>query len=398
MGAKRKHDEDLRNDELLRDDLISEALEEAGLDVEGNTTDKARRLEVHYLALTKPVGWNTEKDGTWHLLCEIEKGGCGYSSTAHQTFCVFCGDGQEDQDSGVVPVKAEAGLVVHNKGGGEVVDAELIDEGEGLPKPDGEPRGTVADLDAAVAEVNAAMRALEDGERKVVGHEWDLGKKIFDIFRGSLYYARKKDTGAPLYSSWPQFCKAELRLSAASINRYMRIATNFTRELACDLGASKLVELLPAAQAQAADEDIAKRLGREPKVILAPLLARARVLPVADLRAEVRAAVPTRTAPVEGAKGTANATAAAAAKRLAAKKPEAERVTVQRQEGTVRLRFYLDEEAARAGDKKRAAKKFQDGIVAVEPAVNGVEVVHHLVMDGRAGGPVLVRKVVRLDG
>jgi hypothetical protein len=86
---------------------------------------------------------------------------------------------------------------------------------------------------------------------------------------------------------------------------------------------------------------------------------------------------------------------AAAAKRLAAKQPEPERLTVQRQEGAVKLKFYRDEEAARAGDKAKAAKKFADGIVAVEPAVNGVECVYTLVLDAKRG-PLLSRRIVRL--
>lgn len=394
--TKKKTDPDLRNDEQLDEATLDAALREAGLDVQGSPAERAARLEAHYLALSQPADWNPAPHnkggrGAWHLTCEIRAGGCGYTTTAEQPFCVFCGEGKEEVQSPPPP----AALAVRPPDA--AVEGELIEDGEGLPEPDGEPQGTVADLDAAVEIVCTRARALEEGERSLTGNVWDLGCAIFDIFKRSLFVARKKDGGAPLYPSWSAFCKAELRMSSAKADRYMKIAQNFTRELAQDLGPSKLVELLPAAQAQAADEAIALRLGREPRVILAPLLEKARVMPVPDLRAAVKATMPAAKAPPARSQDrTAKATAAAAAKKLAAKKPEAERVTVQRQEGSVKLRFFQSEKAARDNDAKKAAKKFAEGSVAVEPAVNGVECVYTLRVDAKHG-PVLHRKVVRVE-
>lgn len=381
-------DTNLRNDDLLREATLDEALKEAGLDVGGTLKEKADRLELHYLALPKPAGWSEKPygkggQGPWHLVCEIEKSGCGYTSTGKQIFCVFCGDGKDEAE------KPSTELAVRPKEA-DAIEGEFMDDagGEGLPSPSTEAAGSVEDLDVAVQEV----RALE---RDLVGSEWELGRAIFRIFKPSLFVARKKQGGAPLYDSWAQFCKAELNIGVAAANRYMRIAVNFTRELAQDLGAAKLVELLPAAEAQAADEAIAARLGREPKLLLPPLIDRARIVDARELRAEVNAVLPAKNRSLQGR--TANATQAAAAKKNAAKPAEKERVTVQRQEGTVKIRFFLNEKAARENDKSKAAKKFADGIVAVEPAVNGVEVVCTLRMDAQKGGPVLVRKIVRVS-
>lgn len=392
-SAKKIDETNLRNDDLLCEVTLDEALREAGLDVGGTAKERADRLELHYLALPKPAGWSEKPygkggQGPWLLVCEIGKSGCGYTSTGKQTFCVFCGDGKDEAE------KKSTELAVRPKDA-DAIEGEFMDDegGEGLPSPDAEPSGTAEDLDKAVEAIKARQRALEEGERSVTGNEWDLGVAIFDVFKKNLFVARKKDGGAPLYSSWQQFCKAELGMSSATANRYMRIATNFTRELAQDLGPSKLVELLPAAEAQAADQAIAARLGREPKLLLPPLIERARVLDVRDLRSEVKAAMPASKPPTGK---TGNATAAAAAKKNAAKPPEKERLTVQRQEGTAKIRFFLNEKAARENDKTKAAKKFADGIVAVEPAVNGVEVVCTLKMDAQKG-PVLVRKIVRVS-
>lgn len=388
--------EDLRDDESLDEVSLNEGLVAAGLDVGGTLSERAVRLEAHYLALPEPDGWDESPaaeggDGSWLLKCKIEDGGCGYTTTAKQPYCVFCGDGKEEaeekaeKDADADAEATSTALAIAAKD--NAIDGELIEDGEGLPVPAGDVLGSVADLDAAIDLVN-------ERKRLVTGNEWDLGVAIFEIFRRSLYVTRKKAGGSPLYASWSQFCVAELGFSSATANRYMRIATCFTRDLAQDLGPSKLVELLPIAEAQAADEQIAKRLGREPKLLLPPLLERARVLPVNELRAEVRAAMPSR--PQDKPGQTGRATAAAAAKKNAAKRPEKERVTVQRQEGTVKLRFYLSEKAARAADPKKAAKKLADGVVAVEPAVNGVEVVYTLKSDARYGA-VLSRRIVRVE-
>ena len=133
-------------------------------------------------------------------------------------------------------------------------------------------------------------------------------------------------------------------------------------------------------------------LGREPQIILAPLLERARVLPVVELRCEVKAAMPASSGPKDGKTG--KATAAAAAKKLAAKPAEKERVTIVRQEGTATLRFYVNERAARAADKTKVAKKFAEGMTAIEPAVNGVETIFVLKMSNV--GLVMSRKIVRV--
>lgn len=388
MGSKQRTSAvDLRNDEALDDEVLAGALGEADLDAGGTAKERADRLEAHYLALTPPVGWdpkpvNKGGNGSWHLTCEIEAGGCGYTSTARQDFCVFCGDGKPAPEP---EIAATSAAMVVAKPEESVVEAEFLEEENDLPAPDGDPSGTVEDLDRAVDAINAL-------ERNVTGSEWDLGHAIYSVFKRTLYVARKKDGGGPKYSSWAQFCAAELRMSSATANRYMRIAVNFPRELAQDLGPSKLVELLPAAEAQAAEQENAARFGREPKLLLPPLIDRARVLDVRELRVEVRAAVP-RPAP---ATGRAKGAQAAAEKRLAAKQPEPERITVQRQEGVVKLRWFADERAARANDTKKHLKKFAEGMVAIELAVNGVEVVYTLRMDGKRG-PILQRVVNRVE-
>lgn len=390
---------ELRNNDLLREDALMAALAEAGLSAEGTVAERATTLEAYYLGQKQPVGWDdrlvTEGGkGAWHLQCMIEAGGCGYHSIATRPHCDFCGDGQAEIGT-TAPVDTSAAMTVVSPSSDSAIDGELIEDEGGIPPP-GAPDGSVEELDAAVNAVNEARRALDAGERTVTGYEWDLGQTIFTIFRRTLYVQRKKDGGAPLYSSWPQFCKAELGISSGTANRLMRIAVNFSRELACDLGPSKLAELLPAAEAQAAEDQRAARLGSAPKLILPPLLDRARVVPVADLRVEVKAALPASTAGQRGKTGKATA-AAAAKKNGAVKKPEIERVTVQRQEGSIKLRFFQSEEAARAGDKAKVAKKWKEGIVAIEPAVNGVECVYQIRDDVKLG-LVLHRKVIRVDG
>lgn len=391
MSKKSAKEDDLRNDEILRDDLLAAALVELGLDAAGSTVERAERLEAHYLSLPQPVGWNPKPTseggrGAWGLKCKIGAGGCGYHSTADRPFCDFCGDGDGKDEAAEAPSTALAKTPAE-----DAIEGELVEDGEGLPAPDAEPGGTEQDLDAAVALVNERKRALEAGERGLTGNIWDLGGAVFHIFKGSLYLARKKAGGGPLYPSFGAFCKAEIGMSRTTAELYARIHLNFPRELAQEFGSARLALLLPAAQAQAAEDANAQRLQREPRQILPPLLERARVLSSRDLRTEVKAAA----VPTAPATGRARGAEAAAAKRLAAKQPEPERLTVQRQEGAVKLKFYRDEEAARAGDKAKAAKKFADGIVAVEPAVNGVECVYTLVLDAKRG-PLLSRRIVRL--
>lgn len=95
---------------------------------------------------------------------------------------------------------------------------------------------TVDDLDKAVARVHGLVSTYYETA-------WDLGGELANIFTRKLWLQRRV-SGAPKYSSWNDFVKAEVPMAVGYTYKLMRVATAFDRKAFVEYGVSKLLELL----------------------------------------------------------------------------------------------------------------------------------------------------------
>ena len=100
---------------------------------------------------------------------------------------------------------------------------------------------TERDLDKAIADI-------ETYKRDVFLNGWRLGKKLAEVHERLAWKQRLGEDEKPLYASFGDFCKAELKLTKQEAYKFIRISTEFSESDALRLGSAKMSLLLQAAK------------------------------------------------------------------------------------------------------------------------------------------------------
>lgn len=215
-------------------------------------------------------------------LCECTT--CGGDSDSKLDACPFCGDSESEEEveaeeeveeEPAKPAKASKTTKATKASPApkaEPVKAKKSKEQEPEPvkapskkqkKPSLEPKTKDASIVIATTEDGTEVidkSALsvcqldkyiqEINERKISASKdiWFIGKLITIIYQNKLWRLRLNEKLESAYSTWSQFCKAELGMSEAHALKHQQVYANFDSETVERLGFAKcLVELhLPA--------------------------------------------------------------------------------------------------------------------------------------------------------
>lgn len=118
---------------------------------------------------------------------------------------------------------------------GEPTEIEIEVHGEEILKNDDPQRiGTTKDLDVTVRNIRAATVSLAT-------NYYRIGRELTVLLTSKLYKKRlDPKTKKPLYSSFKEFCKAELGFTAKTVRNMIAIAGAFDQETILKHGAEKL--------------------------------------------------------------------------------------------------------------------------------------------------------------
>jgi hypothetical protein len=202
------------------------------------------RLAMHF----KEKGNGTDDDPKELMECDAEAGGCGGGSFRELAACPFCGMVNDD---------AGSGSGSDSKDDRPSTPSALAGTNPKAQEPEAARKtsaiASAKKLDEAVAEVQRLKGAY-------AGSNWDLGKKVLEIFTEGTWKLRLDDNGKARWKGFDSFCHAELGLLPNQAFDVMDLAKNFTREQMLTLGKAKLKLI-----AQAPEEDKQKLLEQAAK-------------------------------------------------------------------------------------------------------------------------------------
>ena len=151
---------------------------------------------------------------------------CGGEGDTDAACCPYCGDGFEPEPTALERVLRSPAAVLPAAPGSKAVVVVLSAE---------PTRKELAD----------AVERVRDCMRRCVGGLWDLGCALLAVYEPRLYLAR--------FSTWDEFCFAELGMAAPTALRLMACAKAFDRRTVEELGPSRLVMALRVPEERRAE-------------------------------------------------------------------------------------------------------------------------------------------------
>lgn len=215
--------------DMVDEEVLNAALKERGLELKQPLGARVASLAAWFSA-------NYDDDD----IINCDK--CGGDSSDDEPRCTFCGD-----ESEVVDPTAEriAATKARREKEERVAPPEPTKkkakkkgkEEKALAKAGPESKFTESDLNEAVKRIRTAA----------VENMYDMGLVVRDIHETQKWKLRLRD-GKPAYRSFNQFCAEELPFSKTHAHTLMKVTEAFTRDVAVEIGVTKLGLVLKAPE------------------------------------------------------------------------------------------------------------------------------------------------------
>lgn len=235
----------------------------------------------------------------------------------------------------------------------EIVKTEAADLAKPPPPPGSLISGglTINDLDAAVQRIHTYQRGTASQMHK-------LGLELRSICDRDMWRLRTTEQGRAVHKTFEAFCRDEVNLGAASVNRLMEIANQYTPQQIEEFGMTNLRSLLSApkeARGAIMDKLSSGELKTTRQVEAEVSKARQKAGTQVSERGDVRG----------GASRTKKATAKAAAKKAETKKDREKVVTIALPSASEQIKLYKqgnkDKRATRLADKPEGVLQCSNG-------------------------------------
>lgn len=291
----------------LSTDTMKVSLVREGLPVPktASATAMARALQKHFDASGKAL-----------VRCDDCLGVSPSDPVAYPA-CPFCGSAEPIEEvPGAVRDIVAAKLVGPVRVGeiavaplSEVVVDDAAPPAGGLVLHSGEV--LPAERGADEKKLDGALERARVYRQEMKGAGWDLGNVLREIEERKLYLARRDSKGAPVHSTFDDFCEREFDCSGRWARSMIDVAREFTREQAMGLGARKLTPLLRLGAAER-QEMVARAAEMTTREVEREVAAKTEGQPRRESAREGDTAIPTNGQPSRRA----------AIRELVAQKPE----------------------------------------------------------------------------